>query len=72
MANKCRGLNNWKSFHALKAMFAEISYAYAVTSHKSQGQTIENSFVVVNDLVGFPIKSAYVAVSRHKKNITFI
>jgi ATP-dependent exoDNAse (exonuclease V) alpha subunit len=62
----------WNTYHGIKELFADISYAYAVTSHKSQGQTISNAFIVIDDFVGRPIKSAYVALTRHKNNITFI
>lgn len=40
----------WQMFWQLKGSFHELSYAYALTVHKSQGSTFENVFVAVPDL----------------------
>ena len=40
----------YKSAWALKNKFADIDYAYAITSHKSQGSTYDNVIVDVKDI----------------------
>lgn len=40
----------WQSFHAFKAMFADVDYAYSLTIHKSQGSTYKNVFLQANDM----------------------
>lgn len=40
----------WKDFYAFKEFFADVSYAYALTVHKSQGSTFSNVFVIDPDI----------------------
>lgn len=56
--------------------FADLSYGYAITTHKSQGSTFENTYVniqnimsckKVNNIVKF--KSLYTAITRASKKI---
>ena len=59
----------WDAYWDLKANFAQIKYAYAITAHRAQGSTYENVFVDVNDiLANSNSKEAkrclYVAVTR--------
>ncbi len=59
----------WKDYWALRNRYAYVSYAYALTSHKSQGSTFTNVFVAQNDILRNPnlvekYQSLYVAYSR--------
>jgi exodeoxyribonuclease-5 len=61
----------WKEFYDIKSKFADIEYAFSLTSHKSQGSTFENVFVLKNDILINPRvternQSLYVATSRCK------
>ena len=40
----------WHSFWGLKEKFADLTYAYALTTHKSQGSTFTNVFVDMADI----------------------
>lgn len=42
----------WGAFYDVKDIFAEITYAYAITAHRSQGSTYETVFVDVADICG--------------------
>jgi ribA/ribD-fused uncharacterized protein len=63
----------WKEYWALKEMFAELSHAYAMTVHKSQGSTFRNVLVDYNDIKdcsGSELnKLIYVALTRASKNV---
>jgi hypothetical protein len=56
----------------LSQAFANIQYGYAITSHKAQGSTYTNTYVIENNILGTTNggtilsknKSLYVAVSR--------
>ena len=52
-------------------IWTEVKYPYAVTAHKSQGQTIENVYVNTQELSKAPNKRAltYVAFSRAAKEL---
>jgi exodeoxyribonuclease-5 len=59
----------WKEYHKYKHRFAELNYAYAMTSHKSQGSSFSNVFVHQADLFlnrNLPelYRSLYVSYSR--------
>lgn len=41
----------WKKFWALKDIFHEIKYGYAITAHRSQGSTYETVFVDYQDIL---------------------
>ena len=45
-----KAAKRWKDFYAFKEFFADVSYAYALTVHKSQGSTFSNVFVVDPDI----------------------
>lgn len=64
LAHFARANNRWREFHMAKDLFADISYSYAITSHKSQGMTIRNSYVCITDIIGYDLRSAYVALTR--------
>ena len=48
--------------------YNEISHGYAMTIHKSQGVTVDQSRVLMS--AGFDRHLAYVAMSRHKEDLT--
>jgi len=59
----------WREFWDLRSLFADLSYAYCLTIHKSQGSTFQNVFVdVPNALRNRNIRERnqllYVAVTR--------
>ncbi len=41
----------WRMYYRITELFASINYAYALTVHKSQGSTFENTFVLENDIM---------------------
>lgn len=65
----------YKDAWALKNKFADIDYAYAITSHKSQGSTYDNVIVDIKDINGVSAtssksksRSIYTALTRAKTN----
>ena len=65
---------NWKAYFALKQQFAYLDYGYAITTHKSQGSTFQNVFVVDQDIDCNPNRDEaaqcrYVAYSRAAKRL---
>lgn len=40
----------WQTWHDNNGMFANVTYAYAITVHKSQGSTFDNVFVDIGDI----------------------
>ena len=59
----------WKAFWALKELFHDIKYAYAITAHRSQGSTYENVYVDYQDILlnrerREAFQCLYVATSR--------
>ena len=79
MAKKAYGQNKpklWKTFYAVRDMFADVQYIYASTIHKLQGSTYDTSYVDVFTLMDNPYMSmeekyrlVYVAVTRARYNI---
>lgn len=41
----------WKQFWAMKELFHEVKYAYAITAHRAQGSTYENVYVDYQDIL---------------------
>jgi len=68
----------WRIFFKAKYAFYDVSYAYAITSHKSQGSTYDNVIVDFNDIfkskmtMDEKLKCFYVACSRAKYNLNII
>ncbi len=65
---------NWKAYFELKQQFAYLDYGYAITTHKSQGSTFQNVFVVDPDIDcnpnrGEAAQCRYVAYSRAAKRL---
>jgi exodeoxyribonuclease-5 len=61
----------WDEYWKYKNRYAQVNYAYAMTSHKSQGSTFSNVFVAQNDLCKNQNlierwRSLYVSYSRTK------
>ncbi|GFE68782.1 ATP-dependent RecD-like DNA helicase [Chroococcus sp. FPU101] len=61
--------NPWEDYWTLRNRYAQVNYAYAMTSHKGQGSTFQNVFVAQKDILRNPneierYKSLYVAYSR--------
>lgn len=76
-ARDCEGLAHqartngrlWRSFWALKDLFHEVKYAYAITTHRAQGSTYENVYVDTGDILlnrnrKEALQCLYVATSR--------
>lgn len=45
-----KAVRAWQDFWAFKKHFADVSYNYAITGHKSQGSTYSNAIVLENDI----------------------
>ena len=67
----------WKYYYEnFVDSFADITYGYCITTHKSQGSTYENCYVVMsNILTACPkykdaIRSLYTSVTRPSKSLT--
>ncbi len=42
--------SKWKEFYRFKEIFADVSYNYAITGHKSQGSTYDNVLIIEDDI----------------------
>lgn len=84
LAAEARGYNDagednlaikaWKKYWELRQKYAQFRYSYAITSHCSQGDSIDNVFVARNDILSNPNpvekwQSLYVSVSRAKERL---
>jgi len=72
--NQLSSEKQWKRFWGLKEAFHDISLAYAITAHRSQGSTYESVFVDFRDILSNPnraeaAKCLYVACSRPQKRL---
>ena len=61
----------WPYYFDLSRMFDDVGYAYALTTHKAQGSTIDYVFLDVNDMKGCSErqKLLYTALTRARKQI---
>lgn len=66
----------WSQYYGFKENFLGWSRMYAMTTHKSQGQSINNVFVMANDILGVEridpvqkMQSLYVAATRARKEL---
>lgn len=59
----------WSYYFDLSRMFDDVGYAYALTTHKAQGSTIDNVFLDVLDMKrsGDRNKLLYTALTRTRK-----
>jgi ATP-dependent exoDNAse (exonuclease V) alpha subunit len=67
----------WKEYFKMKDLYPEVDLAYAMTTHKSQGQTFESPTVDLLDIlkIGDPLlrkKCLYVALSRASESLKII
>lgn len=67
----------WREYYHFIRQFANVTYAYAITAHKSQGSTYDEVFVDVNDIrlnqnVVERNRILYTAITRAKNNLTLI
>ena len=67
----------WQKWYRLKRSFADISYAYAITAHKSQGSTYHCCFVDSANIHQNPNtieknRILYTALTRAKKEVHLI
>jgi len=64
----------WRNFWAFKESFHKARYAYAITTHRSQGSTYEDTYVDFRDILlnrerGEAFQCLYVGVTRSKKRL---
>lgn len=66
----------FREAYSLKETFADLQYGYVITSHKAQGHTYDDVYVLEDDIMALPnvsiktkFKSFYVAVSRPSKRL---
>ncbi len=69
---KCK--NPWTDYWKHKNRYANVNYAYSITSHRSQGSTFNNVFVAQNDIFCNPnlierYRSLYVSYSRTSERL---
>jgi hypothetical protein len=62
----------WRQYYDSVGMFAKVKYNYAITAHKSQGSTYENTMVIDSDISENPRieernRIRYVCFTRAKK-----
>jgi len=72
-------VSKYKKYYELLNSVADIQYAYAITSHKSQGSTYRNAYVFEDNIMNVratshktKFQSLYVATSRPKKKLVII
>lgn len=70
-------IQDWKKYFAYMDLFPNVDLGYAITSHKSQGQTFRDTSVDVNDIMAItdPLikkSSLYVALSRSSDTLRLI
>ncbi|MDJ0747552.1 MAG: AAA family ATPase [Xenococcaceae cyanobacterium MO_167.B27] len=61
----------WSHYYDLSRMFDDVAYAYALTTHKAQGSTIDYVFLDVQDMKGCSErqKLLYTALTRARKQV---
>jgi len=67
---------NWRSFWSLRDAFGEFKHVYAMTSHKSQGSTFDNTYIYTPDFLeygtGLTMKRLlYTSTTRSSLNTVF-
>lgn len=66
----------WSRYYDFLSLWAKFDYAYALTSHKSQGRTFEDVIVFENDIISLKrtslknkLQSLYVSCTRAKRRV---
>ena len=61
----------WSYYFDLSRMFDDVGYAYALTTHKAQGSSIEHVFLDVYDMRGCSDrqKLLYTSLTRAEKQV---
>lgn len=64
-------VKDWRRFYALKDGYCDLRPSYAITAHKSQGSTYNNSFIDYADIFtnknsNEAVRAAYVATTRSR------
>ena len=67
----------FRKYHFIMSCFAKVKHSYAITTHRSQGMTIDKVFVSWRDIkkcnnASLRHKLLYVAASRAKSELTII
>ena len=66
----------WEAYYEMKEQFAQVDYAYAMTTHKAQGSTLDTGYVDWRDLTfrsgGQQAPLLYVAVTRPAKRLALL
>lgn len=68
---------HWQNFYKAKEIFADITFAYALTAHTSQGSTYKQVFVDVSDImlnskIVERNRIIYTAITRAAEKVTII
>lgn len=74
MLDDFKNKKQWNQFWKMKEAFHDVSYAYALTAHRSQGSTFKHVFVDAGDImlnrnIEERTKCLYVACSRAGKTL---
>ncbi len=61
-------LRRWQQYHYYSKLYDNVPYAYAITTHKAQGSSIDYAFIDTVDMRGCPDlqKILYTALTRAK------
>lgn len=64
-----RSLKRWKQYYYYLRLYDNMPYAYAITTHKAQGSSIDYAFIDIADMRQCPDlqKILYTALTRAKK-----
>lgn len=82
-AKKSSGLEKsilWKRFFELKKCFQSVSYIYAFSSHKTQGSTCNEAYVLLGEILNMRsiigednmLRSLYVSVTRPRHRLILL
>jgi exodeoxyribonuclease-5 len=76
VANAKQDRTLWSQYYSFRENFLNWSRMYAMTTHKAQGQSINNVFVMANDILEIEkidlvqkMQSLYVAATRARKEL---
>lgn len=67
----------WQQFFTLKKTFQNVAYTYAFTSHRTQGSSCNECFILLDEIIGMRniigdetmLRSLYVALTRPKQRL---